>query len=28
VTTHIIWWLPFLYTECTYTADGTPIYRK
>lgn len=28
VTTHIIWWLPFLYTECTYTAEGTPIYRR
>ena len=28
VTTHIIWWLPFLYTECSYTAEGTPIYRR
>lgn len=27
LTARIVWWIPFLYSEYTFTAEGTPIYR-
>lgn len=24
----MVWWIPFLYTHYTYTAEGTSLYRR
>lgn len=26
ISTRFVWWIPFLYTRYSYTAEGTPIY--
>lgn len=28
ITARFVWWIPLLYTRYTYTAEGTPVYRR
>lgn len=28
LSSDVVWWIPFLYTHYTYTAEGTPLYRR